>query len=94
MLQTGSLDDCISQTTIKGSDFVYSNEPEGKLQNWIMQTPDGRFRIKRALTNLRGYDFVIIDTQGAVGGLQDAAVIAADELLSPIWSFWASKLPR
>ena len=30
------------------------------------------------------YDFVLIDTQGAVGPLQDAAVAAADFMLSPI----------
>jgi hypothetical protein len=30
------------------------------------------------------YDCVLIDTQGAIGPLQDAAVMAADMLVSPI----------
>lgn len=50
----------------------------------MLHTPDGRFRLKRLLRRLENYDFILIDTQGAVGPLQDMAVLAADILISPI----------
>ncbi len=83
LITTGEAADCISKTAI-GCDLILSDDPEGQLQNWILHTPDGRVRLKHALSRLRGYDVVIIDTQGAVGPLQDAAVLAADFLVSPI----------
>ncbi|MDZ7840835.1 MAG: ParA family protein [Gammaproteobacteria bacterium] len=75
----------ISRTEIDRLDLVLSDDPEGMLQNWILHTPDGRVRLKHLLARFDpDYDFVLIDTQGAVGPLQDAAVLAADLLLSPI----------
>lgn len=83
LVQTASSADCIS-TTESGCDLVYSDDPQGRLQNWILHTPDGRFRLRRALRALEDYDTILIDTQGAVGPLQDAAVLAADLLVSPV----------
>lgn len=74
----------ISQTAIDGLDIVVSDDPEGRLEPWILHTPDGRVRLKKALEVLDGYDIVLIDTQGAVGPLQDVGVLAADLLISPI----------
>ncbi|WP_200892132.1 ParA family protein [Methyloterricola oryzae] len=76
----------ISQTEIEGLDLIYSNDPEGKLWDWIRDAVDGRVRLKHLLQRpaFANYDFIFIDTQGAVGPLQDAAVAAADLLLSPI----------
>lgn len=75
----------ISHTEFDNLDIVVSNDPEGKLQSWILHTPDGRVRLKHILATLDAkYDFILIDTQGAVGPLQDAAVLAADLLVSPI----------
>lgn len=66
-------------------DLVLSNDPQGALQQWILHTPDGRVRLKHILADYDDlYDVILIDTQGAVGPLQDAAVLAADFLLSPI----------
>ncbi len=85
LIQSATTADAISHTNISRLDLIYSDDPEGELQHWIARTPDGRFRIRRALENLQDdYDFIFIDTQGAVGGLQDAAIIAADLLVSPI----------
>ena len=85
LIQSATTRDAISRTEIRNLDLVYSDDPEGELQHWIARTPDGRFRIRRALEELRDrYDYILIDTQGAVGGLQDAAIIAADLLISPI----------
>lgn len=75
----------ISQTVINNLDLVVSDDPAGKLREWILDDPIGRLRLKHSLRQVDDiYDFIIIDTQGAAGPLQDAAVIAADLLLSPI----------
>ena len=83
LMQQGSMSTCVSRTTV-GCDLVYSDDPAGRLQDWVLHTPDGRVRLRRTLEGLADYDFTIIDTQGAVGPLQDAAVLAAHLLLSPI----------
>lgn len=78
--------DIISTTSI-GCDLIFSDDPKGKLQTWVRNTADGRTRLKfllRRIAQEHNYDFILIDTQGAVGPLQDAAVLAADVLLSPI----------
>lgn len=75
----------ISRTAIERLDLIYSDDPDGKLRDWIRDAVDGRVRLKHLLARFEGqYDFILIDTQGAVGPLQDAAVAAADLLLSPI----------
>jgi ATPases involved in chromosome partitioning len=83
LLTEGSLDNVICEVE-HGLDLIYSDDPEGYLQNWILHTPDGRVRLKHMLAQIDWYDFIIVDTQGAVGPLQDAAVLAADLLVSPI----------
>lgn len=85
LLTTATLSSTASRTTIEQLDLVVSDDPEGQLPSWILHTPDGRTRLRHALRNTAaGYDFVLVDTQGAVGPLQDAAVLAADLLVSPI----------
>jgi chromosome partitioning related protein ParA len=81
ILENGEVAESISRTDI-GCDIVVSNDPEA-LPDWVLHTLDRRFRLKRLLRRLEGYDFILIDTQGAVGPLQDMAVLAADLLLSP-----------
>lgn len=83
LLQDGDIEDCISRTGI-GCDLIVSDDPVGRLQDWILHTPDGRVRLRHTLEQVDFYDVTIIDTQGAVGPLQDAAVCAAQVLLSPI----------
>jgi chromosome partitioning related protein ParA len=68
-------------------DIVASDAPEGTLQEWLQPRIDRGVRIKTAVRNpivQERYDVVLIDTQGAVGHLQDAAVLAADMLISPV----------
>lgn len=78
-------EDVVSHTTIPSLDLILSDDPEGMLQNWILHTPDGRVRLKHLLTRFdQSYDFILLDTQGTVGPLQDSAVLAADLLVSPI----------
>ncbi|MGY6275024.1 ParA family protein [Methylomonas sp. MgM2] len=80
-----AIETVISNTSIDNLDIILSDDPQGKLRDWIRDTVDGRVRLKYSLMQLEArYDFVLIDTQGAVGPLQDAAVAAADFMLSPI----------
>lgn len=68
-------------------DIVLSDAPEGQLQDWLSSRIDRAVRIKSALSTTavrEKYDVVLVDTQGAVGHLQDAAVLAADTLISPV----------
>ncbi len=64
VIETGDMTDGISVTAV-GCDIILSNDPVGKLPDWILHTPDRRFRLKRLLKRLNGYDFVLIDTQGS-----------------------------
>lgn len=60
---------------------------DSPLQIWLSNQLDRLVRIRMSLSNpdIRAqYDVCIIDTQGAVGHLQDAAVNAADVLLAPV----------
>lgn len=69
--------------------IVQSDTRDGKLQDWMAtRNPmDMMLRFKRPLQHpdiTHSYDVVLIDTQGAVGHIQDAAVMAADHLLVPV----------
>ncbi len=83
VLESGNTAESISRAEI-GCDIILSNDPEARLPDWVLHTPDGRFRLKRILRRLTDYDMILIDTQGAAGPLQDMAVLAADLLVSPI----------
>jgi chromosome partitioning related protein ParA len=77
----------ISRTSVPNLDLIRSNDGEAQLQHWLHGRNDRRVRLARALNNpyVRDhYDFVLIDTQGAVGPLQTAAAFAADTLISPL----------
>ena len=79
LIVDASAEGTVSRTHVAGLDIVVSDDPEGRLQNWILHTPDGRVRLRHLLRRLDGrYDLIVVDTQGAVGPLQDAAVLAAD----------------
>ena len=78
---------CITSTMYQNLDIVVSDDPEGNLPHWLLNRIDRGFRLRFALQSsavVESYDCVLIDTQGAVGPLQDAAVLAADILVSPI----------
>lgn len=90
-LMLGKSDDenirhCISQTVYSNLDIVVSNNISGDIQTKMQGRPDRAVLLKSKLMHpvIRQYDFVLIDTQGAVGALQDAASFAADLLISPV----------
>jgi len=81
------LPECITPTLYQNLDIVVSDDPESHLPQWLMNRIDRGFRLRFALQSplvVNSYDCVLIDTQGAAGPLQDAAVLAADLLLSPL----------
>jgi chromosome partitioning related protein ParA len=85
VFQSGSFKDAISKTSVANLDLIYSNDHKGKLQRDLQVEPQLRFRLRNALSRLDGYDYVLIDTQGAVGSaLQETSVLTANRLISPI----------
>jgi len=68
-------------------DIVRSHTRDERLQDWLSTRSDRLVRISMALRGATddtpAYDVYIIDTQGAVGHLRDAAVNAADVLITP-----------
>jgi len=79
--------DAVTNTVFPNLDVVVSDDPEGHLPHWLLNRIDRGFRLRFALQPLSQadiYDCVLIDTQGAIGPLQDAAVLAADILVSPV----------
>jgi chromosome partitioning related protein ParA len=85
LITEATTDEVISRTAIDNLDIVISDDQNGSLRDWIRDAVDGRVRLKHVLSQLDGrYDFILIDTQGAVGPLQDAAACTGDILLSPI----------
>lgn len=72
-------------TTSVGCDLVINDDPDDTLSDWIIHTPVGRVRLKQIVKQLKDrYDVILIDTQGAIGPLQDIGALAADFLISPI----------
>jgi chromosome partitioning related protein ParA len=77
----------ITPTVFPNLHLVASDDPEGRLPNWLLGRIDRGFRLRHALRAglvPSAYDCVLIDTPGAIGPLQDAAVMAADVVISPI----------
>lgn len=74
----------ISRTTIQGLDLIYSNDEQGQLNTLLLHSPDGRFRLKNLLPVFKGYDIVLIDTQGARSIMLEMAVVASTHILSPV----------
>ncbi len=91
--------DEVSEITIPGMtldhgerpvlDLIYSDSPDAGLESWLMSQGDRVMRLKYPLLQSQymrdmQYDFVIIDTRGAISALQDAAVVAGSMLLTPV----------
>jgi len=84
-LVAGDIAGTVSSTVIPKLDLIVSNDSTGQLPNLLLHAPDGRTRLKHLLDGFElQYDFVVVDTQGSLSALQDAAVLAADLLISPL----------
>lgn len=79
-------DKIISRTTIPNLDLIISNDPHNQLETLLLHAPDGRLRLRTLLKRLpKDYDLVVIDTKGAMAVTVEMALIAADNVISPIY---------
>ncbi|MEE9494421.1 MAG: ParA family protein [Gammaproteobacteria bacterium] len=92
LITTANATGCISTTQIAGLDIVLSDDPNKSLNDWLRQSSSHYQYLLAALSNLEGYDYVIIDTKGTdgTGELQEMAIRASDQLISPITPEWVS----
>jgi len=75
---------CISTTDIPNLDIIRSNDPDAKLLYWLKESTNNVYYLKAAVKKLSYYDFIIIDSQGAVSIFQESIILASDMLISPI----------
>jgi chromosome partitioning related protein ParA len=77
----------IGKTNIPNLDLVVSDVNIADVIGWMRDRLDRDVRLRNALRCPYvedHYDAVIIDSQGAQGVLQEAAALAADEIISPV----------
>ncbi len=78
---------CISKTGISGLDIVLNDDPssDGIIPAFLRESFTHIQHLRIALTALEEqYDYILIDTQGAKGMVQESVIFAADTLISPI----------
>lgn len=77
----------VSNTVYPNLDIIVSNNISADIQTKVANRADRAFLLKSKLQHpffQNNYDAILIDTQGAVGALQDAAAFASQCLLTPI----------
>ena len=88
MLTMRTLDSrCISQTRFDNLDIVLSDIASNDVTTFLRNRLDRDRLMRQAIRSnfvLQNYDYVIIDSQGARGELQDACALAADEIICPV----------
>lgn len=80
-------ENCISETAIKNLFIIQSDDPLQELLIWLRQSSAHVYYLKAMISAIkqRGtFDYILIDSQGAGGILQEAVILASDKLLSPI----------
>ena len=81
-------ENCISKTIITNLDIVINDDPagdNGAITNFLRESVTHFQHLYVALQAIRDqYDYILIDTQGAKGIVQESVIFAADILLSPV----------
>lgn len=75
---------CISKTNIPNLDIVINDDPKGEHITTFLRESVTHFQHLYVALQTLEYDYVLIDTQGAKGIIQESVICAADILLSPI----------
>lgn len=79
---------CISKTIISNLDIVINDDPggdNGAITNFLRESFTHFQYLHIALQNVKDeYDYILIDTQGAKGIVQESVIFASDVLLSPV----------
>ncbi len=79
--------DCISQTCYPNLDIILNDDPgsEGKIPTVLRKSILHFQHLRHSLEQLDGtYDYILIDTQGASGIIQESVIMAADVIISPV----------
>ena len=71
-------------TTVSHLDIIVSDDPSAQLESQLLHRADGRLRLLQATKQYGEYQYILIDTPGAVNVLVENAMLAADLCLSPI----------
>lgn len=85
--RTATAEGCISKTNIKNLDVIVNddNSSDSEVANFLRQSITHYHHLKIALQELEDdYDYVIIDTQGSTGLIQESVIFACDIILTPI----------
>ncbi|MFH3282656.1 ParA family protein [Enterobacter kobei] len=82
LMQTVDLskaENIISRTTIDNLDVIVSNDPRNLLPTYMLNVPDGRVRLRNALSNqvFSQYDVILIDSQGSRSVMSELIILAA-----------------
>jgi len=75
---------CISQTAIPNLDIILNNDPHGEHITSFLRESYVNFQHLYVALQALEYDYILIDTQGAKGIIQESVICAADILISPI----------
>jgi chromosome partitioning related protein ParA len=79
-----STKDCISKTSIPNLDIVLGDDPNGERTTAFLRESLVHFQHLYVALQSLDYDYILIDTQGAKGVIQESVICAADVLVSPI----------
>lgn len=75
----------VSHTVIDRLDVVLSNDEHSQLNTLLLHAPDGRLRLHNLLSAFQShYDLIVIDTQGARSVLLETALLASQQVISPV----------
>lgn len=82
--RSASADSCISKTNIPNLDIVINDDPQGEHITTFLRESVTHFQHLYVALQALDYDYILIDTQGAKGIIQESVIFAADILISPI----------
>ncbi|MGX5056694.1 ParA family protein [Enterobacter asburiae] len=82
LMQTADLsvpESLISRTSIKNLDIIVSNDPRNFLPTAMLNAPDGRVRLRNALSHplFSSYDVIIVDSQGSRSVMSELIILAS-----------------
>ena len=83
-LLTTNVQQVLARISVKKFEIIISSDPLGLLENRLLHTPNGPFRMAAAFNRIQGYDVALIDTRDAIGTLVESVVFVADLYLSPV----------
>lgn len=83
--RSASTHGCISKTNIPNLDIILNDDPQGEHISTFLRESYTHFQhLRVALESLTDYEYVLIDTQGSKGIIQETVIFAGDVLLSPV----------